>query len=139
MFIIVTWMTSQSIIGFLLDKPPKSRKSTVTLKLSNEFSAVIYFCIVTICYFSKTCFQEYNVVLFQATSPVTPQNNVVSGGRSQTKREQRSGNTLYQELSFHDADSNLNEGDDSADITGYLTPFALPTLTNSVHLLTFNN
>ncbi|KAI4492191.1 hypothetical protein M0802_009997 [Mischocyttarus mexicanus] len=40
-----------------------------------------------------------------------------SGGRSRTEREQRSGNTLYQELSFQDADA-LGEMDEGADITG---------------------
>lgn len=40
-----------------------------------------------------------------------------SGGRSKTEREQRSGNTLYQELSFQDADA-LGEMDEGADITG---------------------
>ncbi|XP_070157086.1 C-Jun-amino-terminal kinase-interacting protein 4 isoform X5 [Polyergus mexicanus] len=39
------------------------------------------------------------------------------GGRSRTEREQRSGNTLYQELSFQDADA-LGEMDEGADITG---------------------
>ncbi|XP_059491169.1 JNK-interacting protein 3 isoform X4 [Neocloeon triangulifer] len=38
-------------------------------------------------------------------------------GHSKTKREQRSGNTLYQELSFQDADA-LTEIDEGADITG---------------------
>lgn len=38
-------------------------------------------------------------------------------GRSRTEREQRSGNTLYQELSFQDADA-LGEMDEGADITG---------------------
>ncbi|XP_065348363.1 JNK-interacting protein 3 isoform X5 [Cloeon dipterum] len=38
-------------------------------------------------------------------------------GHSKTKREQRSGNTLYQELSFQDADA-LTEVDEGADITG---------------------
>lgn len=38
-------------------------------------------------------------------------------GRSTTKREQRSGNTLYQELSFQDAEA-LGDPDDSGDITG---------------------
>lgn len=40
-----------------------------------------------------------------------------SGGRTKTEREQRSGNTLYQELSFQDADA-LGEMDEGADITG---------------------
>ncbi|XP_020278258.1 JNK-interacting protein 3 isoform X6 [Pseudomyrmex gracilis] len=40
-------------------------------------------------------------------------------GRSRTEREQRSGNTLYQELSFQDADA-LGEMDEGADITGSL-------------------
>ncbi|XP_015184566.1 PREDICTED: C-Jun-amino-terminal kinase-interacting protein 4 isoform X2 [Polistes dominula] len=40
-----------------------------------------------------------------------------SGGRTKTEREQRSGNTLYQELSFQDADA-LGEIDEGADITG---------------------
>ncbi|KAG8226786.1 hypothetical protein J437_LFUL002832, partial [Ladona fulva] len=39
------------------------------------------------------------------------------GGRSHTKKEQRIGNTLYQELSFQDADA-LGEMDEGADITG---------------------
>ncbi|CAH1394744.1 unnamed protein product [Nezara viridula] len=38
-------------------------------------------------------------------------------GRSTTKKEQRSGNTLYQELSFQDAEA-LGEMDEGADITG---------------------
>lgn len=41
------------------------------------------------------------------------------GGRSRTEREQRSGNTLYQELSFQDADA-LGEMDEGADITGII-------------------
>ncbi|XP_052751330.1 JNK-interacting protein 3 isoform X2 [Galleria mellonella] len=51
----------------------------------------------------------------QATSPVAPPN---SGGKSQTKSEKRSGNTLYQELSFNECDTTLTEAEDSADITG---------------------
>ncbi|XP_076634547.1 JNK-interacting protein syd isoform X2 [Colletes latitarsis] len=43
--------------------------------------------------------------------PTTP------SGRSRTEREQRSANTLYQELSFQDADA-LGEMDEGADITG---------------------
>ncbi|KAK3921239.1 C-Jun-amino-terminal kinase-interacting protein 3 [Frankliniella fusca] len=39
------------------------------------------------------------------------------GGKSHTKREQRSGNTLYQELSFQDVEA-LGEMDEGADITG---------------------
>ncbi|XP_026280597.1 C-Jun-amino-terminal kinase-interacting protein 4 isoform X4 [Frankliniella occidentalis] len=38
------------------------------------------------------------------------------GGKSHTKREQRSGNTLYQELSFQDVEA-LGEMDEGADIT----------------------
>ncbi|XP_075229988.1 JNK-interacting protein syd isoform X4 [Lycorma delicatula] len=38
-------------------------------------------------------------------------------GKSHTKREQRSANTLYQELSFQDAEA-LGEMDEGADITG---------------------
>ncbi|XP_076227460.1 JNK-interacting protein syd isoform X4 [Nomia melanderi] len=41
----------------------------------------------------------------------------MTSGRSRTEREQRSGNTLYQELSFQDADA-LGEMDEGADITG---------------------
>ncbi|XP_063372894.1 JNK-interacting protein 3 [Cydia amplana] len=52
----------------------------------------------------------------QATSPVAPNQSSVS--KSQTKSEKRSGNTLYQELSFHDTDASIAEGDDGADITG---------------------
>lgn len=50
------------------------------------------------------------------TSP-TVEKLATSGGRSRTEREQRSGNTLYQELSFQDADA-LGEMDEGADITG---------------------
>jgi hypothetical protein len=41
-------------------------------------------------------------------------------------REQRSGNTLYQELSFQDAEA-LGEMDEGADITGncYVTVFRM--------------
>ncbi|KAK4877657.1 hypothetical protein RN001_010163 [Aquatica leii] len=52
------------------------------------------------------------------TSPVSPPalaNN--NAGRVQTRKEQRSGNTLYQELSFQDVDA-LGDVDDGADITG---------------------
>lgn len=52
----------------------------------------------------------------QATSPVAPPNS--NTGKSQTKSEKRSGNTLYQELAFHDTDASINDGDESADITG---------------------
>lgn len=55
--------------------------------------------------------------MYQATSPVAPPNS----GKSQTKSEKRSGNTLYQELSFHDIDASMVEGDESADITGKYT------------------
>ncbi|CAH1125243.1 unnamed protein product [Ceutorhynchus assimilis] len=50
------------------------------------------------------------------TSPMSPPNNnsQQSGGRLHTKKEQRSGNTLYQELSFQDADGE----EDTNDITG---------------------
>lgn len=55
------------------------------------------------------------------TSPLSPQpppqNNNNTSGRVQTKKEQRSANTLYQELSFQDADA-LADMDDGADITG---------------------
>lgn len=58
----------------------------------------------------------------QATSPVAP----VNSGKSQTKSEKRSGNTLYQELSFHDAtDTSMVEGDEGADITGKYTCLCL--------------
>lgn len=52
------------------------------------------------------------------TSPVSPPAQVNNNtGRVQTRREQRSGNTLYQELSFQDVDA-LGDMDDGADITG---------------------
>lgn len=35
------------------------------------------------------------------TSPVSPQAPQNNNGRLNTKKEQRSGNTLYQELSYH--------------------------------------
>lgn len=52
----------------------------------------------------------------QATSPVVQPTWRV--GKSQTKSEKRSGNTLYQELSFHDSDSNVVENEEGSDITG---------------------
>ncbi|XP_011633245.1 JNK-interacting protein 3 [Pogonomyrmex barbatus] len=57
-------------------------------------------------------------------TPTTPTAGIeklatTPGGRSRTEREQRSGNTLYQELSFQDADA-LGEMDEGADITGTL-------------------
>ncbi|XP_076263053.1 JNK-interacting protein syd isoform X4 [Rhynchophorus ferrugineus] len=52
------------------------------------------------------------------TSPVSPPSNNTqnsgTGGRIHTKKEQRSANTLYQELSFQDGDGD----DDAGDITG---------------------
>lgn len=58
---------------------------------------------------------NYFYIYFQATSPVAP---IQSASRSQTKSEKRSGNTLYQELAFHDIDASMVDGDDGADITG---------------------
>ncbi|XP_075991591.1 JNK-interacting protein syd isoform X5 [Anticarsia gemmatalis] len=52
----------------------------------------------------------------QATSPVAPL-NAPNTGKSQTKSEKRSGNTLYQELAFQDVDPGIVEGEDT-DITG---------------------
>ncbi|KAJ8736915.1 hypothetical protein PYW07_000186 [Mythimna separata] len=52
----------------------------------------------------------------QATSPVAPP-NASNTGKSQTKSEKRSGNTLYQELAFQDVDPGIAEGEDG-DITG---------------------
>ncbi|CAK9809896.1 JNK-interacting protein 3, partial [Anthophora quadrimaculata] len=51
------------------------------------------------------------------TSPTVEKLATTPSGRSKTEREQRSGNTLYQELSFQDADA-LGEMDERADITG---------------------
>lgn len=58
--------------------------------------------------------------LVTPTSPTTTTVGKLAttpSGRSRTEREQRSGNTLYQELSFQDADA-LGEMDEGADITG---------------------
>ncbi|XP_045509652.1 JNK-interacting protein 3 isoform X3 [Colias croceus] len=52
----------------------------------------------------------------QATSPVAPPST--NTGKSQTKSERRCGNTLYQELAFHDTDATMVDGDDGGDITG---------------------
>lgn len=48
-------------------------------------------------------------------------------------REQRSGNTLYQELSFQDAEA-LGEMDEGADITGicFVTVFSMVHLNSDV-------
>ncbi|RZF40125.1 hypothetical protein LSTR_LSTR011253 [Laodelphax striatellus] len=48
--------------------------------------------------------------------PPPPPLVTTPGGKSHTKREQRIGNTLYQELSFQDAEA-LGEMDEGADIT----------------------
>lgn len=53
----------------------------------------------------------------QATSPVV-QAAPANQGKSQTKSEKRSGNTLYQELSFQDVETNIAEGEDADNITG---------------------
>ncbi|KAG7203528.1 hypothetical protein KM043_013579 [Ampulex compressa] len=56
--------------------------------------------------------------LMTPTSPTCAEKLATTpSGRSRTEREQRSGNTLYQELSFQDADA-LGEMDEGADITG---------------------
>lgn len=60
--------------------------------------------------------------MLQATSPVTPetpptpQAPPVTTSRSTTRREQRSANTLYQELSFTEAQEDGD--DDSQDCIG---------------------
>ncbi|XP_033322747.2 JNK-interacting protein syd isoform X2 [Megalopta genalis] len=56
-------------------------------------------------------------MLITPTSPTVEKLATMPSGRSRTEREQRSGNTLYQELSFQDADA-LGEMDEGADITG---------------------
>lgn len=56
-------------------------------------------------------------LLVTPTSPTVEKLATTPSGRSRTEREQRSGNTLYQELSFQDADA-LGEMDEGADITG---------------------
>ncbi|XP_078052603.1 JNK-interacting protein syd isoform X5 [Augochlora pura] len=56
-------------------------------------------------------------MLVTPTSPTVEKLTTMPSGRSRTEREQRSGNTLYQELSFQDADA-LGEMDEGADITG---------------------
>ncbi|XP_072762488.1 C-Jun-amino-terminal kinase-interacting protein 4 isoform X5 [Anoplolepis gracilipes] len=62
---------------------------------------------------------EVPPTLMTPTTPTTGIDKLATtpGGRSRTEREQRSGNTLYQELSFQDADA-LGEMDEGADITG---------------------
>ncbi|XP_059079883.1 JNK-interacting protein 3-like isoform X4 [Tigriopus californicus] len=49
--------------------------------------------------------------------PATPLTPMQTSGMSQTKSETRTGNNLYQELSFHDAEA-LGDVDEGADITG---------------------
>ncbi|TRY73155.1 hypothetical protein TCAL_13038 [Tigriopus californicus] len=48
--------------------------------------------------------------------PATPLTPMQTSGMSQTKSETRTGNNLYQELSFHDAEA-LGDVDEGADIT----------------------
>lgn len=49
-------------------------------------------------------------------SPVQPQSTTSATGRSTTKNEKRSANTLYQELSFQD-----NEESEENEVTGECT------------------
>ncbi|XP_066599053.1 JNK-interacting protein 3 isoform X2 [Prorops nasuta] len=56
-------------------------------------------------------------MLISPTTPTRDKLGTTLSGRSRTDLEQRSGNTLYQELSFQDADA-LGEMDEGADITG---------------------
>lgn len=60
---------------------------------------------------------EIPPTLVTPTTPTVEKLATTPSGRSRTEREQRSGNTLYQELSFQDADA-LGEMDEGADITG---------------------
>ncbi|XP_053976020.1 C-Jun-amino-terminal kinase-interacting protein 4 isoform X4 [Hylaeus volcanicus] len=61
---------------------------------------------------------EIHPLLVTPTSPTIVEKLATTpSGRSRTEREQRSANTLYQELSFQDADA-LGEMDEGADITG---------------------
>ncbi|XP_015120364.1 C-Jun-amino-terminal kinase-interacting protein 4 isoform X5 [Diachasma alloeum] len=60
---------------------------------------------------------EMPPVVVTPTTPTIDKFGSTPSGRSRTEREQRSGNTLYQELSFQDADA-LGEMDEGADITG---------------------
>jgi len=64
---------------------------------------------------------EVPPTLMTPTTPTAGMEKLATtpGGRSRTEREQRSGNTLYQELSFQDADA-LGEMDEGADITGII-------------------
>lgn len=48
-----------------------------------------------------------------------------NASKSQTKSEKRSGNTLYQELAFHDTDASIAEGEEGGDITGNLALFSI--------------
>ncbi|XP_015120362.1 JNK-interacting protein 3 isoform X3 [Diachasma alloeum] len=59
---------------------------------------------------------EMPPVVVTPTTPTIDKFGSTPSGRSRTEREQRSGNTLYQELSFQDADA-LGEMDEGADIT----------------------
>ncbi|XP_048515745.1 JNK-interacting protein 3 isoform X2 [Athalia rosae] len=61
---------------------------------------------------------ELPPVVITPTTPSAPEKIATTpSGRTRTDKEQRSGNTLYQELSFQDADA-LGEMDEGADITG---------------------
>ncbi|XP_046413580.1 JNK-interacting protein 3 isoform X2 [Neodiprion fabricii] len=61
---------------------------------------------------------EMPPVIVTPTTPSGPEKTATTpSGRTRTDKEQRSGNTLYQELSFQDADA-LGEMDEGADITG---------------------
>nr|XP_012139232.1 PREDICTED: JNK-interacting protein 3 isoform X1 [Megachile rotundata]XP_012139233.1 PREDICTED: JNK-interacting protein 3 isoform X1 [Megachile rotundata]XP_012139234.1 PREDICTED: JNK-interacting protein 3 isoform X1 [Megachile rotundata]XP_012139235.1 PREDICTED: JNK-interacting protein 3 isoform X1 [Megachile rotundata] len=82
----------------LTDKPVKANKTTAISRHESPET-------------------EAPPLLATPTSPTVEKLATTPGGRSRTEREQRSGNTLYQELSFQDADA-LSEMDEGADITG---------------------
>ncbi|XP_034940647.1 JNK-interacting protein 3 isoform X3 [Chelonus insularis] len=85
----------------LTDNPPQENKTTTVSKLFADESPET----------------EVPPVVATPTTPVVDKVATTPSGRSRTEREQRSGNTLYQELSFQDADA-LGEMDEGADITG---------------------
>nr|XP_034196082.1 JNK-interacting protein 3 isoform X1 [Osmia lignaria] len=82
----------------LTDKPAKANKTTAISRHESPET-------------------EAPPLLVTPTSPTVEKLATTPSGRSRTEREQRSGNTLYQELSFQDADA-LGEMDEGADITG---------------------
>lgn len=133
----------------LTDKPVQANKTTaisrrtlIQLLLNFNLQLILYAqplftkrAAMSVTYFSVLLIDESPETevpppLVTPTSPTVEKVATPLSGRSRTEREQRSGNTLYQELSFQDADA-LGEMDEGADITGNHSQQFIETIRHS--------